>query len=641
MKRSILPFLLIFSFASVFSQSEKPLPGIHTDFKKLVLMQATGESENNQPEMVQLKETAELYKTVMSNIDSCYIGEFLELYRIAQSYLVNINELDKLEPAYLALTENEGGFAKQGFYLVNEESSMNKNHTPYVDITTRAAMSPLNKLMSFSQLYPHEMGHVLFRLLCPEDSTENNSRSVDMHFFSLVTDYSTAFNEGFAEHIENISRIFEKNEEIKTGIQNDLDKIAASSQQAIKGFERDFIYPIRMGYYKATMLNWYQKYEDYKRHEQALTGSVRYKNTSLQLSNIEDQLSYRNSGVGIRKSESRNLVQLHATEGVISSFFTSLSTSKVANNYLDITFYEDFLLDSINNMQSPEELFTPMQNQFIKYFYVLHNYVVINNSSKSQLCDFIDGYLSSFPEDATEVKDIFRKTTGQNYTNELPPSMWLLVKNYNHRLLTFDPYGAITVPVYTFSLNAAEVEDLQTINGLSRLDAEKIIAYREAYGFFTDLSQLESIPDLQKSAIELITSCDFTTTDFESSLKDFDPELSLNSLLIAPLKSILIKSLMFFIGIFALVYLVLIRKSNPGIRKISILFFRYLLLWILLVFVGLIVVVIAENAIKYGLILALILIVAPLMIYRKSKEKRLRTLICTSLMTFVLIMSLM
>jgi competence ComEA-like helix-hairpin-helix protein len=640
MKRSMLPLLLIFSFACVLSQGDKSLPGIHPDFRKLVLMQPTGESENNQPEMLQLEETAELYETVISNIDSCYISDFLELYRIAQSYLVNINELDSIEPAYLALTENEGGFAKQGFYLVNGKSRINKKHTPYVDITTRAAMSPLNKLMSFSQLYPHEMGHVLFRLLCREDSTENNSRSVDMHFFSLVTDYPTAFNEGFAEHIENISRLFEKNEEIKTGIQNDLEKIAASSQQAIKGFERDLIYPLRMGYYKASMLNWYQKYEDYKRHEQALNASVRYKNSSLQLSNIEDQLSYRNSGVGVRESEIRNLVQLHATEGVISSFFTNLSTSKVANNYLDISFYEDFLLDSIDHLNPPEELFTPLQNQFIKYFYVLHNYVVINNSSRSQLCDFMDGYLLSFPDDTAEVKDIFRRTTGQHYTNELPPPIWLLVKNYNHRLLTFDPYGAITVPVYTFSLNAAEVEDLQTISGLSRLDAEIIISYREENGFFTDLSQLESVPGLQKSTVKLITSCGFTTTDFENSLKDFNPELSLNSLLIAPLKSILIKSLMFFIGIFALVYFVLIRKSNPGIREISILLFRYLLLWIFLVFVGLSVVIIAENAIKYGLILALVLIVAPFVIYRKSKEKRLRTLMGIGLMTFVLLLSL-
>ena len=494
--------------------------------------------------------------------------------------------------------------------------------------------------MSFSQLYPHEMGHVLFRLLCPEDTAENNSRSVDMHFFSLVTDYSTAFNEGFAEHIENISRLFEKNEGIKTGIQDDLEKIAASSQHSIKGFERDFIYPFRMGYYKATMLNWYQKYEDYKRHEQALNGTVRYKNSTLQLSNIEDQLSYRNSGVGIRKKEGRNLVQLHATEGVISSFFTNLSISNVANNYQDIAFYENFLLDSININQSPEELFTPLQNQFIKYFYVLHNYVVINNSSKSQLCDFMDGYLLSFPDDSTEVKAIFKSITGHNYSNELPPSIWMLVKNYEHRLLAFDPYGSITVPVYTFSLNAAEVEDLQTINGLSRLDAEKIVAFRENNGFFSDLSQLKSIPDLPTSAIELITSSVFTRAEFENILKDFDPELSLNSLLIKPLQSILFRSLMYFIGIFALVYSVLIRKSNPSIRKTSILLFRYLLIWILLVFGGLIVVVLAETAIKFELILAVILISAPLVIYRKSREKRLRTITFISLMTFVLITSL-
>ncbi len=640
MNRMLFLLLIWLSFTNLFPQQTTPLKDINQDANKIVLMQATGEFVNGQPEMILMADSSDLYNIIMDNIESSFVSDFIDLYFLAQSYLYNIGEIDDIESAYLALTENQGGYAKKGFSLKTREGNLNKENTPYVDITTSAATAELNKLMSFSQLYPHEMGHVIFHLLSPEDSIENNIYSVDMHFFSLVTDYSTAFNEGFAEHIENLSRILEPNQKIKSGIQKDIEKIEGASVQAIKGFEMDYKNPFRLGYYKASMLNWYQKYEDYKRHVHALNGDIKYKNYSIQTFSIEDQLSYRNAGVKIDSDAIRNMVQLHSTEGAISSFFTHLSTSDLANNYLDISFYEDFILDSTDLIQSPEMLFTPLQNQFIKYFFVLHNYVVVNNSSRSQLCDFIDGYLVSFPADSTELYSIFEKTTGKQYTNILPPSLWLMVKNYNHRLLSFDPYGAITVPVYTFNLNAAEAEDLQTIRSLSRVDAEKIISYRESIGYFSDLNQLKSVPGLTSSICESIISSALITTEFEDILKDYDPELSISALIIKPLLSLLERASIFFSFLFIIVYLLLIRKYNPTIKKTIILFGRYLLLWIIIVLLGLFMVFIGDQAFIYGLILSGILILVHLVIYRRRKEKLIRSLALISLMSLLLIISL-
>ena len=235
-------FLLLIwlSFTNLFPQQTTPLKDINQDVNKIVLMQATGEFVNGQPEMILMADSSDLYNTIMDNIESSFVSDFMDLYFLAQSYLYNIGEIDDIESAYLALTENQGGYAKKGFSLKTGEGNLNKENTSYVDITTSAATAELNKLMSFSQLYPHEMGHVMFHLLSPEDSTGSNTFSVDMHFFSLVTDYSTAFNEGFAEHIENLSRILEPNQKIKSGILNDIEKIEGASVQAIKGFEIDY-----------------------------------------------------------------------------------------------------------------------------------------------------------------------------------------------------------------------------------------------------------------------------------------------------------------------------------------------------------------------------------------------------------------
>ena len=357
--------LLLFSLSEVSSQNKSENQFASNQQKKVILIIPTGEKVNDLPEMTTLSDTATLYKTVMTNINNTFVNEFLDLFTIVQIYLKNNHKLDSIEPAYLALTENQGGWAKFGFALKEGDSHVIKSQTAYVDITVGQATARLNRLMSFTQLYPHEMGHVFFHLLSREDTVTNNTKNVDMHFFSIITDYSTAFNEGFAEHIENVSRAFERNDSIKSGILADTEHIGKSSILSINGFERDFKYPIRLGYYKAAMLNWYQKYEDYKRFQHVEDGTIRFKNASIELSNKEDQLTFRNSGVKFKNTKTRNIVQMHATEGVVSLFFTRLSTSRLSENYMNSSFYKDFISDPDTVPLSPEELFTPLQTILI------------------------------------------------------------------------------------------------------------------------------------------------------------------------------------------------------------------------------------------------------------------------------------
>lgn len=631
--------LLVLISKNSLSQSDNEHAFIPDSLKKVVIIQPTGGTIDNLPEMTILSDTSTLYKNVLNNIDNTVIKEFIDLYFIAQIYLKNNHQLRNIEPAYLALTENQGGFAKFGFSIKQKGKHITKPHAPYVDIVIGQATSKQDQLMSFTQLYPHEMGHVIYHLLSPEDSISNNTKNVDMHFFSIVTDYSTAFNEGFAEHIENVARVYETNDSIKSGILADVERISKSSKQSINGFERDFTYPFRLGFYKASMLNWYQQYEDYKRYEQAFSGDIRYKSATLPLSDIEDYLTYRNSGVRLNKNETRNLVQLLSTEGAISSFFTHLSTSNLSNHYLDSSFYLPFTFNNTLS-QSPQELFSPIQNQFIKYFKVLHNYVVLNNSSKSQLTDFIDGYIQEFPSEEKEVKLIFKKALGVEYSNELPPPLWILVKDYPHRLLTFDPFGAITVPVYTFDLNAAETGDLQTIKGISKSDAEKIISYRETNGYFTDLKQLKSVPNLPVEQINKIISAKFDKEYFEKTLEGFEPKLSISTLIISPLTYIFSRAGLYFLFMFVSIYFLLMRNKSPTIKQIVFLFIKYLLLWVLFILIGLTTVFIFEQAYLYIIFFSLFLILFAFLIYRKRRTKRLRTVIFISLMSLSILFSI-
>lgn len=639
MKKFLIAIILMLLFGDVLSQNNTVNGFMPDSLKKVVIIQPTGEMVDDLPEMIILSDTTKLYKTVIENINTSFVDEFLELYFLAQIYLKNNNKIDIIEPAYLALTENQGGFAKSGFSIKNGENHINKDNAAYIDITVDRATGNIAKLMSFSQLYPHEMGHVILHLLSPEDTIANNTKNVDMHFFSLVTDYSTAFNEGFAEHIENVSRIYEKNEDIKAGIFADIEKIRSSSQKYIDGFELDFIYPFRLGYYKASMLMWYQKFEDYKRYEHAINGDILFKNAAIELSNIEDQLTYRNSGVKLNKDELRNIVQLFATEGAISSFFTRLSNSDLLNHYMDSSFYRPFLYDTNTIIQSPKALFTPMQNEFIKYFMIMHNYVVFNNSSKSQLNDFIDGYIQTFPSEEETIKKIFKETFGFEYSNELPPPLWLLVKDHSHRLITFDPFDAITIPVYTFDLNASEVEDLQVIEGISRGDAEKIIQYRNENGLFTDLKQVKDIPDLSTEASDRIISSAYDAEYLKNLFNDYELELSIFKLIINPLLYIFSRAGIYFLIIFGMIYFFLINNEKPRLKKIMGLVVKYILLCVLLAVAGLSTVVFFQQSYLYFIYLSAFLILFVLIIYRKRKVERLRTLIFIGAMSLMVLIS--
>lgn len=639
--KTYITLSLFILFGTALSQNDNLNCYMPANLKKVILMQPTGEITGELPEMILVPDTTELYRTVMRNINNSFIGEFLDLYFIAQVFLKNNDETDSIEPAYLALTQNQGGFAKFGFSIKQGENHILKKNAPYVDIVAGHASASPGRLMSFTQLYPHEMGHVICHLLCPEDSAANNTRSTDVHFFSIITDYSTSFNEGFAEHIENVSRLFEKNDTIRSGIFADIERIGQSTDHSINGFERDFKFPFRMGYYKASMINWYQKYEDYKRYQSAINKSIRYKNAGMKLRGIEDQLSFRNSGVRLNRNETRNLVQMLSTEGAVNAFFTHLSSSMLREHYLELTFYQPFLYDTDTAALSPRELFTPLQNQFIKYFYVMHNYVTLNNSPRSQLTDFIDGYILTFPSEADTVKKIFEDVSGMEYTNRLPPPLWLLVRDHPHRVLIYDLFDAITAPVYTFDLNAAEAEDLQTINGVSRKDAEKIIAYRAAHGFFTSLNQLSDIPGLPSEIGSKIISSAFDKDYFEELFKDFGLDLSLGTLIVKLLQYLLLRGFAWFFLILGIVYFTWIRTEKPGLKRIAIRFVRLLLLWILFMIAGLAAVVLSQQAWLILIFFSVILAFLTLLIYRNRKANRLRTLFAIGLMGLAVFISVL
>lgn len=121
-----------------------------------------------------------------------------------------------LQPTWLYLSAEDGGFPRFGFWL-REGKRQRYVAEHYVDLVVDE-----NSVAdgSFEEIFAHEMGHVFLRRVFPR-LPEGWSRTPH-HSFS-VTDYPTAFDEGFGTHMQGLARRFTRNPRLQAqdlGLEN-------------------------------------------------------------------------------------------------------------------------------------------------------------------------------------------------------------------------------------------------------------------------------------------------------------------------------------------------------------------------------------------------------------------------------------
>ena len=116
-----------------------------------------------------------------------YSGRLLGLYALAQRF----RHPDRPpQPAYLVLSDTQGGFPRKGFYFGQAQPD-----TYWVDLHRRGRIS--GRAGAMDQIFPHELLHIIVGVLAGEMP---NSPATQVHAVGVRTDRVTAFNEGFAEH---------------------------------------------------------------------------------------------------------------------------------------------------------------------------------------------------------------------------------------------------------------------------------------------------------------------------------------------------------------------------------------------------------------------------------------------------------
>jgi helix-hairpin-helix protein len=110
-----------------------------------------------------------------------------------------------IAPLWLYLSEEEGGFARVGFWL-REDGADRYVPDPFVDLVVDEKSV---REGDFEEIFSHETGHVFLRRLLPGFPPQAYSRAP--HGSLTVTDYPTAFDEGFAIHFQGLARRMTRN----------------------------------------------------------------------------------------------------------------------------------------------------------------------------------------------------------------------------------------------------------------------------------------------------------------------------------------------------------------------------------------------------------------------------------------------
>jgi hypothetical protein len=100
---------------------------------------------------------------------------------------------------YLLLSAEDGGYARQGFYVAEASGQTTLCQDHFIDLTADAASIASGE---FEEVLAHEWGHVLLRrMLGPVPPTPSRK----FHSVRTMTDPTTGFDEGFGIHFQPLS----------------------------------------------------------------------------------------------------------------------------------------------------------------------------------------------------------------------------------------------------------------------------------------------------------------------------------------------------------------------------------------------------------------------------------------------------
>ncbi len=416
-----------------------------------------------------------------------------------------------LKPMYLLLSNEEGGFARYGFWMERANGRRELVMTGYVDLVVdqRSVTSG-----DFEETFCHELGHLILRSLLG-DLSHGPSRK--MHQSMTVTDYPTAFDEGYAEHFQPLARDGTMNSTLRkiqsgTGTM-DLDLLWLSNldtQLRTDGVKRNLFV-----------------------HRKAPPAAKSGKGTDAYRMFLDGETS-----IAFLPKTLKNAQEMMASEGVIATlFYRFVNRESLRNEYREPAFYRQFLEETTEKGVDPQKEISPYENVNLKLFAAMRQIAPqAGDASRPLAIMLIEAYAKLFPEEAKIAYDLFVSTTygvtvsqeaaiaferavvtGQvgdidsfrqdsrtafslldQITNRaaegslpldanLGPELWLL--NDDFMIAPAVWQRERTLPL-SINLNTASEAELMTLPDVDSALAARIVAIRHSRGYFRSLDEV-------------------------------------------------------------------------------------------------------------------------------------------------------
>jgi hypothetical protein len=210
------------------------------------------------------------------------------LFHLAQSVA------DSNYPYYIAIVEG-GNHASQGFELHGPGGEIQRlDRAPFIKLDQKAE--------SFQTTLLHETGHMIFSVLSGGNGIHTQQIAPMFHTTAAITDRGTAFNEGFAEHLEAVMAHFTSDRSLRNFYQH-----RRMTDDAGSAVQSGFLFPISdLSNYAQNFARYQSVRDNYYSFEHACTVPDYYR---IQLSPNRNFERLRNPS------------QLVASEGFCASFF--------------------------------------------------------------------------------------------------------------------------------------------------------------------------------------------------------------------------------------------------------------------------------------------------------------------------------
>ena len=418
----------------------------------LVVLEPTGATRDGLPVLTRHRAG----ERVVAVLSRGFSGRLLRLYALEQAFLSRATGRAP-EPAYLLLSDRQGGFPQFGFYL----DGVKKADVGWVDLHRTSTLS--GRFGAMDQIFPHELLHVIVRQLAGEPRESGGNQ---MHAIGVRTDPVNAFSEGFAEHVQVMS-VDDPDAVAETAALRRDEEVRTRAEGEVAGYGRElaawlpFAHPSQMRF-----LLWFSQSEQVLRYHAVKANQFAYAvavpDRLLDRPDKYHAYLYQSVVLGAPSGARKPAPVMLSSEGVVAHlFWRFVSDPALQRRFLDERTCAAFGVTTAD--------LSPLENVYLKLF------VAFFEGRPATAAELLRAYVRRFPEDAIDAERVVR---GALLGQDLPtaPEIWLANAALKTGTSLFDQFRALPRQ-HTFDANAASEFDWIAVPGVTRELAARLLAH--------------------------------------------------------------------------------------------------------------------------------------------------------------------